>query len=570
MIDVKIRRARNWIALVTLVAASTLWQPAVTAQEVPSTMRTQYEIELDVDFQQARLTGRATVHFFNTSKRKIDRLFFVLYPNIGLSSEDEPPVSIQQVRSISAPLNFEVKGERLEIELEEPLEAGQSVEVQIDYRAAAPRVDEADTTLTAHLTDQVSVALGHTRRPRSGSSSFFASGQTLVLARPYPVLAVLERGEWVLPPAASPADPLYAEEADYSVSIWSDDPVQVFATGLEDEPLQEGNRYLTRVRAHHVRDFGAVLLAAARHTRKLAGTVPAEVLCDTDEAGCERLESIATKATELFSKLYGPCPFEALKILVVPLPRGRMSVTQSGLVLIGSAFARPVRVPAEQAIFMSAAEMSPLVEGTLETSLVTALATQWWGLGVALDPSRDLSFAEALRSSAVSQYFACRGEGEEYEKQLRTTYRIFRTFGGFDRPAKRNAHEYANDFELCAIASVKGALFLKALAGELGNERLNRALRSIAEERRGQIITPQDVLDEIADSAPQEAKVNHLYSRWLEQRHGDQDVARPEFVISISKGAAHPSAGGGNVFARLGRFFLTQMTRVGKSAGKGF
>lgn len=562
--------ARFTLVLAVLFAADAARQPAVRAQEASSTTRTQYEIELDVDFQQAKLTGRATVRFFNTSRRKAERLSFVLYPNIGLTLEDEPLVIVEQVRSISAALKFEVKNERLEVQLEQPLEAGQSVEVQIDYRATAPRIDEAETTLPAHLTDQVAVALGRTRRARSGKSSFFAAGQTMVLARPYPVLAVFERGEWKFPPSSSPADALYSDVADYSVAIWSDEPMQVLATGMDDQQLQEGARYLTRVRAHRVRDFGAVLLAAERRTKKLPGNVPVELLCDTDEAGCQRVESITTKTAAIFSKLYGSCPFEALKVLVVPLPSEEISVAQSGLVLISSAFARHVRLPAEQAIFMSAAELSPLVEGTLETSLVTALAAQWWGLGVGFDPSRHLYFAEALRSYAVSQYFESLGEGDAYEKQLRTTYRIYRTFGGLDHPARRNARQYANDFELSAIASAKGTLFLKTLSEQLGRGRLNDALRSISEEKREQIVTPEEALDTISSRAEGNIRINDLFSRWFEQRHGDEDVAQPEFVITISRDAASPASGGGNVFARMGRFFFTQMTRVGKSASKPF
>lgn len=570
VIEVNLHPVKQLVLLFPAVAMSFAWQPAAWARQTPSTTRTQYEIELDVDVQQARMSGRASVRFFNTTKKSIGRLVFVLYPDIARPSEEEPLIAIEQVRSISNRLDFKVEEARLEVELEEPLDAGQSVEVQIDYRAAAPRIDDSQTTLTAHLTDQVAVALGHTRRVRPGSSSFYAAGQSLILVRPYPVLAYFDNGEWILPPSSSPSDPLFTQVADYSVSIWTNEPMQILATGMDDAPLREGSRYLTRVRAHRVRDFGAVLFSSSRRTRTLQGSVPIEVVCETDGDGCGKLESISTQAAKLFTGLYGDCPFEALKILAVPMPQGENSVAFSGMVLISTAYARHVRLPADQAIFMSAAELSPLIESTLEASLVSSLATQWWGLGVAFNPSRNLYFAEALRSYAVSQYFDSRGEWPAYDKQLRTSYRVFRTFGGADRPSNRSARQYANDFELSAIAAVKGGLFFKSLEEKIGKEQLSDVLRKISAEARDHAITPRQVFEAISSADGNKDRVWRMQSHWLEQRHGDDDVERPEFVISISRGAAKPDGGSGNVFARLGRFFFTQMTRVGKSASKPF
>jgi hypothetical protein len=63
--------------------------------------------------------------------------------------------------------------------------------------------------------------------------------------------------------------------------------------------------------------------------------------------------------------------------------------------------------------------------------------------------------------------------------------------------------------------------------------------------------------------------VARTFSRWLSQKRGDQDIAPPDpklaAELGIPQGQAKTDNGGGgsgNAFARLGKFFWQQMTRL--------
>jgi hypothetical protein len=59
-----------------------------------------------------------------------------------------------------------------------------------------------------------------------------------------------------------------------------------------------------------------------------------------------------------------------------------------------------------------------------------------------------------------------------------------------------------------------------------------------------------------------------LFTRWLEGKHGDEDIAKPDRELATSLGLPpKPNQGGRdrnplNAFARVGKFFWQQVTRI--------
>jgi hypothetical protein len=65
---------------------------------------------------------------------------------------------------------------------------------------------------------------------------------------------------------------------------------------------------------------------------------------------------------------------------------------------------------------------------------------------------------------------------------------------------------------------------------------------------------------------------NWLYSRWIEQKHGDEDIAAPDYSIAnsaeVASGRTSSDPKRRGAFERFGRFIARQFAFVGKQVAK--
>jgi aminopeptidase N len=203
------------------------------------------------------------------------------------------------------------------------------------------------------------------------------------------------------------------------------------------------------------------------------------------------------------------------------------------------------------------------------------MAHQWWGVVVGSDPAREAVLDEGLSSwSALLYYRDTYGDSaasSALEDELRGVYRLYRTFGGDDMDANRPTREYRNSFQYEAIVSCKGALMFLELRRMLGDEKFFAALRSYYKANSFEIAELEDLRGALIAEAPidQRRAVARTFTRWLANKRGDEDIARPDHELATSLGLPtkpEPQKGGDRnaftAFAKLGKFFWQQMTRI--------
>jgi hypothetical protein len=145
-------------------------------------------------------------------------------------------------------------------------------------------------------------------------------------------------------------------------------------------------------------------------------------------------------------------------------------------------------------------------------------------------------------------------------------YKLYRTFGGEDMEASRGAREYRNSFQYAAIVTCKGALMFEALRKLIGDEKFFAALRKYYAANEFEVAAIDDLRGAFVGEASIEQRrtVSRTFERWLSSKNGDEDIAPPDPKLAAELGL--PTKGdaknGGNVFARLGKFFWQQMTRI--------
>jgi hypothetical protein len=137
--------------------------------------------------------------------------------------------------------------------------------------------------------------------------------------------------------------------------------------------------------------------------------------------------------------------------------------------------------------------------------------------------------------------------------------------------ANRPARDYRNTFQYAAVVSTKGALMLVQLQRLLGEEKLLTAFKNYYQANLFEIAELDDLRTAIVAEAPidQRRNVARSFNRWLASRRGDEDIAKPDRELASSLGLPPKTAqqrGGDrnplNAFARVGKFFWQQVTRI--------
>ncbi|HKO98812.1 MAG TPA: M1 family aminopeptidase [Pyrinomonadaceae bacterium] len=566
---------------------SPLPQPAPSKIQKPES-KSRYKIQLKIDFDALSYSGVEQVRWTNDSERPATALYFHLYSNLrpeqpeavtnpsALTAEaEEPRIQITEVRALDtgAPLSYSLddRGTILRVTPLEPIVSGASIEVVIGFKGNVPEVDAEETGLTTHVVKQVSAALRGEREIRRPRDLNFRCRGVMMLGTAYPVLAVNNGGEWARKLEPSVGDVVFNQIADYEVKIEVAPGVSVFTSaGATQEPEQ-----LNVFAATALRDFAIVAGRTLRSEQTQVGeiTLRSIFLPEHERVG-KRVLVMAEEALKLFQARFGNLPFKTINITEAPLVAGLGSTEFSGLDVIASAYYVDFDSPAMRNLPEIIREQRPSVEESLEWSVAHLIAHQWWGAAVGNDPAREAVLDEAMSSWSALLYFRER-HGEQkaaaiQQDQLQGVYRLYRTFGGEDMNANRPSRDYKNSFQYAAVVTTKGALMLVHLERLMGAEKLMAALRNYYQENLLKIATVDDLRGELiaVASIEQRRAVTRAFNRWLDSRHGDQDIAKPDAELATSLGLPskpNQERGDGNALGALGRvgkFFWQQMTRI--------
>lgn len=567
-------------------AAARAQKPDATEQRKGE--HTHYRLTLYLDFDARGYTGTERVRWTNRDDSAASALYFHLYPNLRADDEragappdpespapDEPRLEVTGVRDATAgerlPFTLEDDGLTMRVQTRAAVGAGASVEVEISFRGSVPEIDPDDTSLPAHVVQQVGAALHDTREVRRARDTNFVSRGVMLLGSFYPVLAARDGGDWRRKVEATVGDNFFADVADYDVTVNTLGEVKLFASCDETFNAEFGRNSSRGFKGESLRGFA---LVAGRNLRSAEQTVGAlrvrsVFAAEHDKVG-RRVLGFAADAARTFEARFGPLPSKTVTVTEAPFVAGLGSEEFAGLAAIASAFYVDFDSPLMRALPELVREQRSSVEDSLEFAAAQGVAQQWWGEAVGSDPQREPVLDEALAQwSALLYVQDVRGEErarQMQEDQLRGVYQVYRTFGGEDRAANSPARDYRNSFQYAAIVVSKGALMLVALRQLLGDERFFRALRSYYEANRLEVAELEDLRAAfVAESELlQRRMVTRTFTRWLSERHGDEDIAppNPQLAAALGLNAEPQAAKDRNAFSRLGRFFWRQMTRI--------
>jgi len=586
-----------------------------------SSPRTGYDINFALNFDERTFTGSERLRWVNEDDQPTNVLYFHLYANVrggddnnnprnadssstgkgggdatqAISAPDEPHTDVTEVRDAktNAPLAFSLddRATTLRINLREPVAAGASTDVLINFTGSVPEIDADETGLLAHVLGQVDAALRRTRELRRARDINFRSRGVMLLGAAYPVLAARIGDDWRRKVEPSIGDMLYMDVADYRVRIEAPNDVAIFTSAAERRSDNAESATSSKAASskivnsdaassnivhefsgENLRNFAFIAGRNLRSVERTVGEIQVRAVYMAEhERVARRALAAAADAVRIFNARFGQMPYKTISVVDAPLVAGLGSAEFAGFGVIASAFYVDFDAPAMKILPELIREQRASVEDSLEWTVAHTIAHQWWGEVVGNDPERTPVLDEALANwSALAYYQEAHGEtraAAALDDQLRGVYRIYRTFGGEDLTAIRNAREYRNFFQYTAIVTGKGALMFAALRRQMGDEKFFAALRDYYGTNRFEIAELNDLRDAFfaRTSLAEKRVLGRTFTRWLAEKHGDEDLAPPDPRLAASLGVNPNTAKTReqrNAFARLGKFFWQQMTRI--------
>ncbi len=523
----------------------------------------QYRIKIEVDYRSARFAGRQQVRFINSTGDDLESIFFNLYPNVGLREADPPWLTVQRVSDGVRDLRFGYKARHsvLKVALPYRLEPQQELELTLEFTAHLPLVQREETTLLAHVLQEVSDAVSDEKQVRDARDIFFAGEEAALLGYFYPLLAVQQSSaDYHL--AVGAGELVFSEVADYEVTVWTEADVEVIGPGLCSSRSLSAQRQERVFRGEKLRGFALALGERLKQVTTHVGN--AQVISyfreGEDRLGRRVLE-VAARAVEVFGSTFGRYSYPTLSVIGLPLPAGYTGISFPGMVVLARAYCIDFEAPQAARLPGIVREQAELVKAALEFTLAHGIAHQWWGEVVGSNPQRSPYLDEALASySAAYFYEAAYGPvaGEAaIEQHLRAAYYAYRMFGGADIEVEKAAKSFRSALQYAAIVQAKGALFFVALRRSLGDRPFFTALRHYYQDYRFRIASPDDLQLVFRRQAVDPRAVRLLFQRWIKEKHGDEDIGVPDLTFFAPSGSKARA---------IGRFFV----RIGRAAARPF
>jgi hypothetical protein len=413
-----------------------------------------------MDEADTHYSGTARITFTNQTIEPLPDLVFRTYANADVIFGGNLVITSAEVNGI-------------------PVEPELLLEDGTAYRLLLPQMLQPGATITAFLEFTGRVPENFGSPNVYGTFNLSRAEPILSLASWYPILAVLENGEWQVFPVSPVGDVVVSEIAFYRVLIDAPADWQVAATGALTSQSADPARTTHEFVSGPVRDFMIVASPVFTTEEVLHGDIR---LVHWRLPGIEydgtSLE-VAGRSIDLFTERFGPYPYSQLDIVDIPL-QNASGVEYPGLIILATTlYSDPTR------------------RDFLPTVVAHEVGHQWWYAVVGGDVNQHPWQDEGLTTFSTLLYH------EEYDlPYYQGTIEFYRQrvasyeqeFG--PQPVGQPVTAFtARDSGYAIVVYYKGALFFVDLREQIGEEAFFSALSSYYSAGKFRIVSPYILLN---------------------------------------------------------------------------
>ncbi|WP_406677710.1 M1 family aminopeptidase [Neomoorella carbonis] len=390
-----------------------------------------YDLQARYDPARGQLAGELLLAYQNPYLVPLRKLYFNLPANALYGNGAK--LIVNRVSINNRPVPFNSRGSSLEVFL--PL-------------SLAPR-------------ETLFLALSFITRVQAGAERLGRTGDTLMAAGWYPILAPYTGDNWAGVASTPYGDPYFAGAAYYRVRLAVPAGYLVLATGRETGRWEEGDEAVWTFNSEYpIREFAFMAGPGLQFTTRQVGTVQL-VTVSREEHAAAALE-VAGRALDFFQAIYGPYPYSYLHLAFVPLDN-LAGMEYPGFIIISN---RKSYSPA---------------------TVVHEVAHQWWYNLVGNDSIHAAWIDEGLAEYSTLLFYRQR-DPALYQAKLAE---IGRLAGRTAQPINLSLEEYSSEQAYRQAVYNRGAIFWLELEAVAGTARLQQALAYVQRYYRYEIVPPQ-------------------------------------------------------------------------------
>ncbi len=401
-----------------------------------------YTINAAIDYDLHIVNVEETIVYPNRSGRELNSLVLAAAPNLWPDCFTLTNLQVDQVDS-----NYSLRGQRLEVPLQTPLQPDSVTELTLRFSLALPYMDQFNTL---------------------NSRVFGYSDVQMNLINWYPFVAPIIDGEWNLHDPSYYGDNLTYPSADYEVYVVFPKQEETPIVAASGEAEQIGA--ITRYTLENGRAFALSISPDFQVTSMKVGDVTVySYSLPLYQKPAEAALQTSTLALDYFSMKFGPYPHKTFSIVQADLSDSKEF---SGL-------------------FFLSRNYYQLYDGTdknyLTFTSLHATAHQWWFGQVANDQAMEPWLDESLATWSESLYL------EKFNPDILPYWWANRV--DFFRPqGKIDISIYDGQGYNSYRQSVyfNGTHFIEDLRERVGEETFSDFLQDYATQNQGQIATSAD------------------------------------------------------------------------------
>lgn len=414
--------------------------PADPARAAAPAPAASYQLDAAVDLERSTVAVTERVQFRNVVGIGLETIVFRVVANT-LGGFD-----LTQLTVDGQAAERRLDGSVLEVVLPRPLPPGQSTQIELRYTLKVPRTPGRITAT-----------------PRSMALGFW-----------FPILAV-HRGDWDRRPFVDVGDAVHSEVADFELTVTTSSPAHVVATGQRVE--QQGQRW--RFQASSVRDLAVAISQDFVVRQATVGGMTVDVAAASEE----RAAFYASRAAELLrwsGERLGPYPYPTLVVADAELPASFGGLEYPGLILLSRAYGL----------------VSPAEGSGLDSLYLHEILHQWFYSLVGNDQIADPWLDEAMVTYMTYLYY------REVRPDLAPIVYERTIAGGPGGTVDGSVYDFPSDPPYFGLVYRRGARFLEALHGRMGDGPFWSLIREHVATYRDRIASPRAFLDRAVATSP--------------------------------------------------------------------
>jgi hypothetical protein len=411
-----------------------------------------YQVEIVIADDYHSLTGKESIQYFNTEVDNLNEIYLQLFPNAF-----GPYLKINDARinGVSVQPVMQFHDTAAKFNLNSPLRPGEGLNIQLSYILEVP----TDFTFSYGL--------------------FVYADEILSLYQFIPLIPVYNQPGWQVSEPNTLGDLTFNDVSFFEVQVDAPEGLTLAASGTRISEKVEKNRRLETFQAGPVRDFYLAGSTAFQVTSRKWQDVVINSYTPRDmQSGSDLVLAVAEHALEIYSKEFGPYPYNELDLVSAPM-HDALGMEYSGIVA------------------MSIDLYDPLAGVDTRSSLqftATAaheIAHQWFFNLIGSNQVTEPWLDEGMAQFACSLYFQTM-VGDMAADQIRTSWEQRWQRIQFQQiPVGQSVSAY-NDLQYSAIIYGRAPLFIQVLQEKMGGEKFSKFLSDYFQKFEWGITTTQD------------------------------------------------------------------------------